>query len=157
MNQQTFADVEYSHRKRKTRRELFLNTMDSLIPWEHWVGVIRPYYASGRRGRPPRGIEIMLRMHLLKEWFSLSEAGLEDAIYDSYAMRGFMHIDFLTEQVPSAATLRRFRRLLKKNGIDDMIQEDIRQRLKDAGISLRTWEMTDMSLVMGAQNGRRQS
>ncbi|MBQ6353656.1 MAG: transposase [Lachnospiraceae bacterium] len=147
MKQQTFADVEYSHRKRKTKREQFLNTMDRLIPWEYWVDEIRPYYAKGRRGRPPRGIELMLRMHLLKTWFSLSESGLEDAIYDSYAMREFMHIDFLNQQVPSAATLRRFRRLLKKNKIDEMIFADIDERLKAAGLSLRIREMTDVSVA----------
>ncbi len=147
MNQQTFADVEYSHRKRKTKREEFLGIMDELVLWEHWVDVIRPHYAAGRRGRPPRGIETMLRMLLLKRWFSLSEAGLEDAIYDSYAMRGFMHIDFLNEQVPSAATLRRFHRLLKKHGIEEQFLADIDHRLKEAGYSIRTKELTDAAIV----------
>ena len=147
MNQQTFTDVEYSARKRKTRREDFLDTMDEIIPWKEWVKVIRPVYAKGKRGRPPKGIETMLRMHLLKHWFSLSETGLEDAIYDSYAMRAFMHIDFLDEQVPSAATLRRFKRLLVKNGIEEQIFADIDRRLKEQNLSLRTRELTDVSLV----------
>ena len=148
MKQQTFADVEYSHRKKKTRREHFLDTMDELIPWDHWVQVIRPHYAAGRRGRPPRGIELMLRMYLIKTWYSLSETGLEEAVYDSYAMRAFMHIDFLNEQVPGAATLRRFRSLLIENGIDQQIFEDIDRRISEAGYSIQVRDATDVALVM---------
>ena len=65
MKQQTFSDIEYNSRKRKTRREEFLEIMDEIIPWDEWVSVIMPYYPSGKRGRPPKGIEKMLRMYLL--------------------------------------------------------------------------------------------
>ena len=83
MKQQTISDVEYSARKRKTKREEFLEIMDEIIPWEEWVAYIAPYYPSGKRGRPPKGIEKMLRMYLLQCWFNLSDEGVEDAIYDS--------------------------------------------------------------------------
>ena len=79
--------------------------MDEIIPWEEWVEFIRPYYPSGKRGRPVKGIEIMLRMYLIQNWFNLSDEGVEDAIYDSYAFRKFMKINFMTEQVPDATTL----------------------------------------------------
>lgn len=102
MKQQTFSDIEYSNRRKKTRREEFLESMDEMIPWDHWAGIIRPYYPSGKRERPPKNIEAMLRMYLMQHWFSLSDAGIEDAIYDSYAMRSFMHLDFLIDQVPDA-------------------------------------------------------
>ena len=121
MNQQTFTDIEYSKRRRKTKRELFLETMEQIIPWKDWVEIIRPFYPSGKRGRPPRGIELMLRMYLLQIWFSMSDEGLEDAIYDSYAMRSFLHIDFMLEQVPDATTLLKFRHLLEQNGIGEKI------------------------------------
>ena len=87
MKQQTFSDFEYSTRKRKTKREEFLEIMDEIIPWDEWVGIITPFYPNGKRGRPPKGIELMLRMYLLQIWFNLSDEGTEDAIYDSYAMR----------------------------------------------------------------------
>jgi len=90
MNQQTFTDFEYSNRKRKTKREEFLQVMNDIIPWHEWVALIVPYYPRGKRGRPPMGIEKMLRMYLLQTWFNLSDEGVEDAIYDSYAMRAFM-------------------------------------------------------------------
>ena len=66
MKQQTFSDFEYSNRKRKTKREEFLEIMDEIIPWDEWVGIIMPFYPSGKRGRPPKGIELMLRMYLLQ-------------------------------------------------------------------------------------------
>lgn len=95
MQQQTFTDIEYSRRKKKTRREEFLDTMDQMILWKDWIALIEPYYPFGKRGRPTRGIETMLRMYLMQNWFNLSDAAMEDTIYDSYAMRSFMHLDFI--------------------------------------------------------------
>ena len=81
------------------RREEFLEIMDEIIPWEEWVDKIRPYYTAGKRGRPPMGIVKMLRMYLLQSWFNLSDPATADAIYDSYAMRKFTGIDFMTDAV----------------------------------------------------------
>ncbi|MDR2795482.1 MAG: transposase, partial [Spirochaetaceae bacterium] len=92
--QQTFTDVEYGKRKRISRREVFLDTMESLVPWEKLKGQIRPHYFQGKRGRPPKGIQTMLRMYLLRIWFNLADEALEEHIYDSYAMRKFMGLDF---------------------------------------------------------------
>ena len=88
--QQTFSDMEYAKRKRITKRESFLKIMDAIIPWEAWTELIRPFYFKGVQGRPPRGIELMLRMYLLQVWFNLSDEVTEDAICDSYAMRSFV-------------------------------------------------------------------
>ena len=92
MKQETFTDIEYSYRKKKTKREEFLEIMEEIIPWDEWDGVIEPYYPKGKRGRPPMGIEKMLRMYLLQIRFNLSDPATEDAIYDSYAMRKFTDI-----------------------------------------------------------------
>ena len=116
MNQMTFSDMEYSGRKKVTQKEKFLQTMNKIIPWDEWVMKIQPYYPNGKRGRPPRGIEVMLRMYLLQIWFNLSDAGLEDAIYDIYAFQRFIGINFLEEQVPDATTLLKFRHLLDVTG-----------------------------------------
>ena len=147
MKQQTFTDIEYSNRKRRTRREKFLDTMDRMMPWKEWVDLIRPVYPSGKRGRPPKDIETMLRMYLMQKWFGLSAAALEDAIYDSHAMRDFMHLDFLKEQVPGASTLSRFRKLLSASGIEKQIDEDISRRLRKAGMMLRCGKITDAAIV----------
>ena len=108
-DQITLTDVEYGNRKKTTKREEFLNKMEEIIPWKAWVEMIRPYYPKGEHGRPVRDIETMLRMYLMQTWFNLSDEGTEDAIYDSYAMRSFLGINFMTEQVPDATTLLKFR------------------------------------------------
>ena len=147
MKQQTFSDYEYANRRRKTRRELFLDTMEELIPWEEWTEWIRPHYPSGRRGRPPKDLETMLRMYLLQDWFLLSGEGIEDAIYDSYALRSFMHIDFFEEQVPDATTLLKFRQLLERHGIGEKIQADLRERLDKKGFVLLSGSVADPAIV----------
>lgn len=86
MKQETFTDIEYSFRKKKTKREEFLGIMDEIIPWDEWARAIKTYYP---KGSPPMGIEKMLRMYLLQIWFNLPDPATEDAIYDSYAMRKF--------------------------------------------------------------------
>ena len=98
--QQTFIDMEYANRKRTTRREAFLDAMDSIIPWKEWMKLIAPFYVQKERGRKLIPLETMLRMYLMQNWFGLSDEGIEDAIYDSYAMKRFLKIDFSTEQPP---------------------------------------------------------
>ncbi len=90
MKQESISDMEHSCRKKKTKREEFLEIRNEIIPWDEWPSLIVPRYSSGKRGRPPSGTETMLRMYLLQCWFNLSDEGVEDAIYDSYAMRRFM-------------------------------------------------------------------
>ena len=147
MKQYTLTDIEYSRRKKKTRREEFLDTMNRMIPWDHWIDLIKPYYPSGKRGRPTRGIETMLRMYLMQNWFNLSDAGLEDAIYDSYAMRSFMNIDFYKEQVPDATTLLKFRHLLEEHHIGEQIFADVNSRLEECGLIMHGGSIVDATIV----------
>ncbi len=116
--QPSFSEVEYGNRRRVSRRELFLEMKDATIPWVSWVRLIEPVYytdVQGKRGRKAKPVETMLRMYLLQVWFSLSDEGVEEAIYDSYAMRRFMGLDFTVEQVPDATTLLHFRHLLEQH------------------------------------------
>lgn len=147
MNQMTFSDMEYSGRKRVTKKEKFLGEMNDIIPWADWVNKILPYYPKGKRGRPPRGIEVMLRMYLLQIWFNLSDEGLEDAIYDSYAMRNFVGINFLEEQSPDATTLLKFRHLLEKHHLGEAIFNDIKERLQQAGLMMRGGTIVDATII----------
>ena len=154
MKQQTLSDIEYSNRKRKTKREEFLESMDRIIPWDHWINLIREHYPSGKRGRPPRGIETMLRMYLMQNWFNLSDVGIEDAIYDSYAMRTFMHIDFFAEQVPDATTLLKFRHLLEEHKIGEQIFADVKNRLDKAGLIMHGGTIVDAEVEIGRASCR---
>ncbi len=145
--QQSFSDMEYDNRKRKTKREAFLDVMEQIIPWERWVALIEPSYPKGHRGRPPKGIEKMLRMYLLPLWFHLSDEAVEDAVYDSYAMRKFMGLNFLDEQVPDATTLLKFRHLLEKDQIGQQMLDAINQLLEENGYLMRGGTIVDATLL----------
>ena len=147
MNQETFTDMEYSCRKKKTKREEFLKIMDEIIPWDEWVGVIAPYYPKGKRGRPPMGIEKMLRMYLLQIWFNLSDPATEDAIYDSYAMRKFTGIDFMTEAVPDETTLCKFRHLLETNGLNKLFFDAINRVMVQTGHMMKGGTIVDATII----------
>ena len=147
MRQQTFSDIEYSNRSRKTKREEFLESMNEIIPWSQWIEMIRPYYYNNRRGRRPKDIEVMLRMYLMQNWFNLSDEGMEDAIYDSYAMRSFLGINFFEEQVPDATTLLKFRHLLEKHEIGEKIFADVKDRLEKAGLMMHGGTIVDATII----------
>ena len=143
----TFSDLEYSMRKRKTKREEFLDIMNEIIPWDEWVEFVRPYYPSGKRGRPTMGIEKMLRMYLLQVWFNLSDEGVEDAIYDSYAFRKFMGVDFMEEQVPDATTLLKFRHLLEKNHLGEEFFKAISRVMEESGHIMHGGSIVDATII----------
>lgn len=147
MKQNTFADVEYNRRKRITKREDFLNAMNEVIPWSEWVHLIEPFYPDGRRGRKPQGIEKMLRMYLLQCWFDLSDESVEDAIYDSYAFRSFMGINFYDEQAPDATTLLKFRHLLEENSIAEKLFRAINYALEKSGYMMRGGTIVDATII----------
>jgi len=145
--QPSFTDIEYGMRRRSTRRETFLTMMDEVIPWTEWIGAIEPHYYSGERGRKPRTIETMLRMYLLQVWFSLSDEGVEEAIYDSHAMRRFMRLDFSVEQVPDATTLLHFRHLLEKHELGKVLFEAQNRLFEENGWVMRGGSVVDATLI----------
>lgn len=145
--QQSLTDYEYSCRKKTTKREVFLEIMDEIIPWDEWVGIIAPYYPAGKRGRPPMGIERMLRMYLLQIWFNLSDPATEDAIYDSYAMRKFTDIDFMTENVPDETTLCKFRHLLEVNGLNKLFFDAINRVMVATGHMMKGGTIVDATII----------
>jgi len=157
MNQITLTDMEYSNRKKKTKREEFLDAMDRIIPWSYWVSMISPFYFNKKRGRKPIGIETMLRMYLMQIWFSLSDEGIEDSIYDSYAMRTFMRIDFNEQQVPDATTLLHFRHMIEKNRIGEKIFADVNRRLDESGLIMHGGTVVDASLIAAPKSTKNQS
>jgi IS5 family transposase len=147
-NQVSFTDMEYSRRKRTTKREEFLNIMNEIIPWDEWVKIVEPYYpVAGKRGCQPKAIETMLRMLLLQSWFNLSDEGIEDTIYDSYAMKRFMGIDFVNEQVPDATTLCRFRKRLTENGVQQKIFEAIHSFMDENGKIMHGGTIVDATII----------
>ena len=128
----SFTDIEYSMRKQTGKREELLKKLDAIIRWDELDAIIRPFYPSNDRGRPVKPLDVMIRMYLLQNWFGFSAAGMEGAVYDSYAFRRFMGVSFLEEQVPDSNTLCRFRRLLKKHDIETAVCECVDRSLREA-------------------------
>ena len=147
MSQQSFSDMEYSLRKRTTKREEFLDIMDEIVPWDEWVDLIKPHYFSSKRGRPPKGVEKMLRMYLLQCWFTLSDEGVEDSINDSYAFRKFMGINFLEEQVPDATTLLHFRHMMEESKLGAQLFRAINYVIEQSGYLMRGGTIVDATII----------
>jgi IS5 family transposase len=149
-DQPSFTDLEYGNRRRVSGRERFLRTMNATIPWTAWVGLIEPHYypdRPGKKGRKAKPIETMLRMYLLQVWFSLSDEGVEDAIYDSYAMRRFMGLDFAVEQVPDATTLLHFRHLLEKHSLGEELLAAQNEIFDRQGWIMRGGSIVDATII----------
>lgn len=151
-DQISFTEVEYQQRRKTTKRETFLKEMEKHIPWTDWVKEIEPYYPSGNRGRKPIEIETMLRMLLLQVWFNLSDEGIEDAIYDSYAMKQFMGIRFDEEQVPDSTTLCKFRKLLTDNGLQEKLFRQIDAVLEKEHKMVRGGSIVDATIIEASSN-----
>ena len=148
MKQTSFASLEYAGKKRRTRREKFLGEMDRVVPWARLNALIEPHYPrSGRVGRPHIGVPRMLRMYFLQQWYSLSDEGLEDAIYDSHAMRDFVGIDLAREQVPDATTLLKFRRLLEDKQLTAAILDEVNALLGARGLLMREGTLVDATII----------
>lgn len=143
----SFTDLEYSNRKRRTKRDEFLRCMDEITPWDEMVEIIRPYYYNNKKGRPAKDIETMFRMYLLQIWYNLSDEALEDAIYDSYAMRTFMHLDFNKENVPDATTLCKFRKIINDNGIGKRYFDSANEFLEKYGYIMHGGTIVDATLI----------
>lgn len=127
MKQTSFASAEFAGKKRKTRREKFLAEMEEeVVPWARLEALIEPHYPkSGKVGHPPIGVPRMPRMYFLEQWYTLDDEALEDALYDSQAMREFMGIDLSREDVPDATTLLKFRRLLEQHDLTSAIPAEV--------------------------------
>jgi IS5 family transposase len=145
--QPSFTDLEYAGRRRVTRREEFLDMMDEIMPWDEWVDIIKPYYYKSKMGRPPRGIETMLRMYLLQHWFTLSDEAVEEAIYDSFAFRKFMKLDFTSEQTPDATTLCKFRKVIVQNNISSSLFNAITAFFEENGYIMRGGTIVDATII----------
>ena len=142
------TDIEYSQRRHQTKKEIFLDHMDSVVPWEAWIEIIRPYYYEGKRGRKPQEIERMLRVLLLQTWYNLSDEGVEDALYDSYAMKKFAGIDFANgEQAPDATTLCKFRKILNENGLQEKMFRQLEGLLTEEGHIVQGGSIVDATII----------
>jgi IS5 family transposase len=146
--QASFSELEYAAKKRKTRRDRFLAEIEAVTPWAALLAVIEPFYPKGEgRGRPPIGLEKMLRMYIAQQCFGLSDEAIEDALYDSQAIRRFVGMDLARDTAPDATTLLKFRRLLEDNKLTATIFENINQHLAAKGLMMRGGTVVDATTI----------
>lgn len=158
MKQQlSFGASEYAGKKKVTRRERFLAEMEEVVPWSKLVGLIEPYYPSGQRGRPPKGLERMLRIYFLSQWYGLADEALEDAIYDSQAMRNFVGVDLSSEDVPDATTLLKFRRLLEMQKLTEAIFEEVGRYLEEKKLRMKEGTIVDATIIAAPSSTKNEA
>jgi len=146
MKQRTFADLEYDAKKR-TRREQFLDEMDRVIPWARWTTLIEPHYPKAGLGRRPMPLERMLRIHLLQQWFNLSDPAMEEMLIDSQSMRRFAGINLMDDPVPDETTILKFRHLLEANGLTEKLFRDVGMLLTERGLMLHKGTIVDATII----------
>src|SRR5512137_2918701 len=145
--QGSFSQAEYAGKKKQTRRDRFLAEMEQVVPWARLVDRLRPFYPKGERGRPPVGLERMLRIYFLQQWYGLADEALEDALYDSQALQGFARIDLAADGVPDATTLLKFRRLLETHDLCQGLFSAINADLTARGLLRREGTLVDATLI----------
>jgi len=139
------AGFEKYHRP--TRRDAFLAEMQTLVPWSDLVALIEPHYPKAGNGRPPIGLERMLRIHLLQHWFNLADVACEEALYDSAALRAFVGIDLGREPVPDATTILKLRHLLEKHNLGQAIFAEVGRILQGRGLRLSAGTIVDATII----------
>lgn len=156
--QSSFSELEYTHKKRITRRDRFLADLEAVTPWQALIGAIAPHYPKGEgRGRPPIGLERMLRLYIAQNCFGLSDEGIEDALYDSQSIRRFVGIDLGRESAPDATSVLRFRRLLETHQLTDTIFSSINAHLAERGLFLRQGTVVDATLIAAPPSTKNRS
>ena len=156
-NQRTFASMAWQAKGKVTRRERFLAEMDAVIPWTRLLGLIAPHYPKAGNGRQPLGLEKMLRIYFLQQWFNLSDPRAEDAIYDSESMRRFARVELGDEVVPDESTILRFRHLLERHGLTQAIFDSITGLLEERRLLLRSGTIVDATIIAAPSSTKNAS
>lgn len=147
MSQLTFASIAYNAKKKTTRRERFLSEMDLVVPWGEIEAVIAPYYPDIGNGRPPIGLNRMLRIYFMQQWFNLSDPGMEDSLYDSESMRRFAGIELGRDAVPDETTICKFRHMLERNSATEKLFQEVRKHLEKQGLIVREGTIVDATII----------
>src|SRR6202051_1662124 len=145
--QGSFSQAEYAGKKKQTRRDRFLAEMEQVVPWAGLGDRLRAFYPKGERGRPPVGLERMLRLYFLQQWYGLADEALEDALYDSQALRGFAGIDLSVAAVPDATTVLNFRHWLEQHDLTRVLFDEVGVMLEERGLLMRPGAIVDGAII----------
>lgn len=157
MRQLTLATVNFDKHHRRTRRAAFLAEMDQAVPWQELCNVIEPFYPKAGNGRPPIGLERMLRLHFLQHWFNLSDPAAEEALYDSVSMREFVGIDLGREPVPDETTILNFRHLLERHGLGKKLFARVNEYLASRGMKVAGGTIVDATIIAAPSSTKNQA
>lgn len=146
-DQISFAELAWNNKRKVTRRERFLKEMDAVIPWSGILPRIEPFYAKPGPGRPPLGLEKMLRIYFVQHWFDLSDPGAEEAIYESESIRRFVGIDLANETVPDESSILRFRHLLEEHDLARAIFDEVGALLEEKGLLVKQGTIVDATIL----------
>ena len=147
MKQLTLATVGFDRYAKTTRRAAFLAEMEGVVPWSALCKLIEPFYPKPGNGRRPIGVERMLRIYLLQQWFNLSDPAVEEALYDSLAMRRFVGVDLGREAVPDETTVCRFRHLLEEHNLGRRLFDEVQRHLAAMGLKVATGTIVDATII----------
>ena len=147
MKQMTLATAGFDRYAKTTRRAAFLAEMEQVVPWDEVRAVIEPFYPKPGNGRPPVGLERMLRIYLLQQWFNLSDPAVEEALYESVSMRRFVGIDLGREAVPDETTVCRFRHLLEQHDLGTRLFEEVHRYLEGKGLKVARGTIVDATII----------
>lgn len=147
MDQPSFASLAYAGKKKTTRRERFLSEMEKVVPWAEICALIEPHYPKAGMGRRPMPLERMMRIYFLQQWFSLSDPGAEDELYDSESMRRFARIDLGSDDVPDETTICRFRHLIEENELGAALFVQVAGYLEGKGLMVSEGTIVDATII----------
>ena len=147
MKQMTLSAGGFDRYGKTTRRAAFLAEMDRVVPWSALCALIEPVYPKAGNGRPPIGLERMLRIYFLQNWFNLSDPAVEEALYDSLSMRNFVGIDLGREGAPDETTVCKFRHLLETNDLGQRLFEEVGRHLQANGMKVSTGTIVDATII----------
>jgi IS5 family transposase len=146
MEQLSFASLAYDNKKKKTRREKFLEEMDKVIPWKLLTKPIKKHYPKVGNGRQPYPMETMLRIYFMQQWYQLSDPAMEDSLYDIESVRRFARLD-LEQAIPDETTILNFRRLLENHNLTTRLFEEVTGYLENKGMLLNAGTIVDATII----------
>jgi IS5 family transposase len=157
LKQQSFSSLEQSHKKKRTKREIFLGEMDVVVPWARLEALIAPHYTKPRKGRPQMPLVVMLRIYFLQQWYGLSDPGVEEALYDMHSMRDFTGLNLAHDAIPDETTILNFRHLLEAHNLTEAVFGAVSKYLEEQSLLMRGGTIMDATLIAASPSTKNKS
>ena len=157
MRQLSLATAGFEKHAKLTRRAAFLAEMERVVPWRELCAVVEPFYPKPGNGRPPVGLERMLRLHFLQHWFNLSDPAAEEALYESLSMRRFVDIDLGREPAPDETTILNFRHLLERHDLGPVLFARVNEHLACHGLKVAGGTIVDATIIAAPSSTKNEA